>query len=305
MIADYLGSLSAELQVPRRLRARIVAETRDHLEQAVAAGKSEAEAAEAFGDPRLVAARFHEELASSSARRASAHTVRLFAFFAIAIALAAIGTSNAFPVGVVVFIGAQLAAVAGAVAFVRWLRFRSDTSVPADRLADIYRADALTVAAIALVAVAEVVNGVGAGRPALLVGGAVLLAAALPAAVRVRTAMRRARVVPAAKPGEDVLDDLAAVASRYVPGLVDDVRRVPSIPRWLDLRRSPWRFCLVFAAACGIGLALWHGIAEGVGPIAPADLARTLLAGLTLASMEGLAVVACFAAFGRLLGIRR
>jgi hypothetical protein len=32
---------------------------------------------------------------------------------------------------------------------------------------------------------------------------------------------------------------------------------------------------------------------------------RPLLAGLVLASIEGVAVIACFAAFGRFLGIRR
>jgi uncharacterized membrane protein len=305
VISRYLESLSAELRVPRRVRTRILAEARDHIEEAVAAGTSEREAVEAFGDPRDVAARFHEGLASSSAHRASAQTALLIVLFAIAMTVAAFGPWNAFPAGIVVFIGAQLAAVAGAIAFVRWLRYRASTVVPVARLADIYRADALTVGVIALVAIAEVVNGIGASRPGLTVIGAVLLAAALAVGVRVRTAIARAQVVPAVATSEDALDDFIAVASRYVPRLVSAAGRVPAVPRRLDLRRNPWSFCVVFAVACGIGLALWHGIVEASGPLELPNLARAALAGLVIASIEAAAVVACFAAFGRLLGIRR
>ncbi len=302
MISTYLDSLSAELRVPGRTRARILAEASDHLEEAIAAGRSEAEAVEAFGEPRVLAARFHEELASSSARRASAQTALLIVVFGIAMTLAAFGPANAFPVGIVVFIGAQLAAVAGAIAFVRWLRYRNSADVPADRLGDIHRANALTVGAIAAVAVAEVVTGVGASRLALVVGGGVLLAAASAVGLRVRSAMARAQVVPAAAPNEDALDDFIEVGRSYVPWLVNAAQGVPD---WLDIRRRPWRFCLVFAAACGVGLALWHGVVEASGPLDPGNVARALLAGVAIASIEGLAVIACFAAFGRFLGIRR
>ncbi|HEX6457779.1 MAG TPA: hypothetical protein VF032_02575 [Thermoleophilaceae bacterium] len=305
MISTYLRALSAELEVPARARARILTEVRDHLEEAVAAGRSEAEAVAAFGDAREMALRFHEELASSSARRASAHTALLTLAFGIAMTLAAFGRPNALPVGIVVFVGAQLAGVAGAIAIVRWLRYRSAVLVPAERLADIHRANALTVAVIALVALAEMVNGIGASRPLLAVGGALLLAAALPVGVRVRTAIARAEVVPAAAPDEDVLDDLVAVGSRYVPRLVSAARDLPALPGWLDLRRNPWRFCIVFAAVCGVGLAGWHAVAEGVGSVAVANVSRELLAGMVIASIEALAVLACFAAFGRFLGIRR
>jgi uncharacterized membrane protein len=305
MISAYLHSLSAELRVPARVRARILAEARDHLEEAMAAGRSEAEAVAAFGDAHDVAARFHEELATSTAQRASAHTALLTVAFGVAMTLAAFGPSNAFPAGIVVFIGAQLAAVAGAIAFVRWLRYRSAALVPADRLADIYRANALTVAVIAVVALAETVNGIGNSRPLLAVVGGVLLAGALPVGLLVRSAIARAEVVPAAAPDEDVLDDLGAVGSRYVPGLVTAVRELPATSRWMDVRRNPWRCALVFAAVCGLGLAGWHGVVEAGGPVAPANIARALLAGFAIASIEALAVVACFAAFGRFLGIRR
>ncbi|HKN94304.1 MAG TPA: hypothetical protein VJU60_08235 [Thermoleophilaceae bacterium] len=302
MISAYLDRLSAELRVPARTRARILAEARDHIEESIAAGRSEAEALAAFGEPGLLAARFHEELASSSARRASAHTVLLVAVFGIAMTLAAFGPANAFGLGIVVFIGAQLAAVAGAIAFVRWLRYRSTVAVPSDRLGDIYRANALTAGAIGVVALAELVNGLGAGRPALAVGGGVLLAAASAVGLRVRSASARARVVPAAAPDEDVLDDVVAVGNRYAPQLMSAVQRTPA---WLDLRHKPWRFCLVFATMCGLALAGWHALVEAGGPPDVSNVARALLAGVVIASIEAVAVIACFAAFGRFLGIRR
>jgi HAAS domain-containing protein len=287
VIDSYLDSLSAELRVPRRTRARILAETRDHLLEVVAAGRTEEEAAQAFGEPRELAARFHEQLASSSVRRASAQTVVLLAAFVVAMTFAAFGSSNAFPFGVVVFIGAQLAVVAGAIGFVRWLRYRSDGLVPANRLADLYRANGVTVAAIAVVGLAELLAG-------LVIGGGVMLAAALAVGLRVRGAAARARVLPSTSSTEDALDDVVAV----LPPLA-------SVAKWIPLRRKPWAFCLAFAVLCGAALAGWHGVVEANGPVTIENFARALLAGFVIASIEGTAVIACFAAFGRVLGIRR
>lgn len=304
MISSYLVALSEELRVPRRALARILAETRDHLMEAVAAGQTEAEATRAFGDPTDVAARFHEQLASSRARRASGDTVALMVAFVIAMtAAAAFGPSQAFPAGIVVFIGAQLAAVAGAIAGVRWLRYRSAAVVPASRLADLYRANLLTVAAVAVVALAAGVDALGSGRVGIAIVAALMLVATMAVALRVRSAVARAQAVQdaATSSGEDILDDLLALAERYAPPVASLARRSPV----LYLRRSPWRFCLVFAAACGIGLAAWHGVVEAGGPATPEHLARAVLAGLVIASVEAVAVLACFAAFGRLLAIRR
>lgn len=307
MISRYLDSLSAELRVPRRARARILAETRDHLLEAVAAGQSEKEAVEAFGQARQVAARFHEQLASSSARRASARTVLLMGLFVIAMSLAAFGPSNAFPFGIPVFIGAQLAAVSGAITLTRWLRYRREALVPAARLRDIYRTNALTVGTVAVVGLAEVANGLGADKPVFTVGGAALAVAALAASVQVGSAAARAWAVPASATAaeEDVLDDLAAVASRHAPWLVTEVRRLPLAGGWLDLRRHPWRFCIGFAVACGVALAVWHGVVEAGGLATLSGLAKALLAAVAIASIEAVAVIGCFAAFGRFLGIRR
>jgi uncharacterized membrane protein len=294
VISSYLDSLSAELHVPRRNRARILAETRDHLLEAVAAGKSEEDATRAFGDPREVAARFHEQLASSSARRASAQTVLLMLAFGIGMTIAAFGRANAFPFGIFVFVGAQQAAVAGAIVFVRWLRFRSGGLVPTARLTDLYRANAVTVGAIAVVGLAEAANGLSSNRVGLAVGGGVMLAAALVVGLRVRGAASRARVLPSSTSTEDALDDLLAV-----------VPQLGSLAKWIPLRRNPWGFCLAVAVVCGLALAGWHGVVEASGPVTLDNFARALFAGLVIASIEATAVIACFAAFGRVLGIRR
>ena len=286
MIATYLDALSAELRVPRRARARILAETRDHLLEAVDAGQTEQDAVAAFGEPREVAARFHEQLASSSARRATGLTLALAITFGVAL-LAAFGSSNSFPFGVIVFIGGQLAAVTGALALVRWLRYRSAPAVPTERLADLYRTGFVTVGAVAVVGLAETVNG-------LPIVGGLMLAAALAVGLRVRGAAARARVLPQAPSNEDVVDDVVAV-----------LPQLASVVKWMPLRRDPWRFCLAFAVACGVALAIWHGVVEASGPLDLANFARALLAALVIASIEATAVIACFAAFARPLGIRR
>jgi hypothetical protein len=308
VIGRYLDSLSGELRVPARVRARIVAEVRDHLEEAMAGGRSEREAIAAFGEPRELAARFHEQLASTSARRAGARTATLMAAFFVALAAAALGPANDFPFGVVVFVGAQLALVAAAIGCARWLRYRH--AVPAERLADMYRPNAVALACVVAVSFAELLDGViGGGSTALVVGGAAMLAASLVAGASVARAAARARVVGAASapaPADDALDDILA-AARLIPlgaRLVQTASSKLPAWRWLDLRRHPWRFCLALAIACGVALAAQHGIVEG-GPARPAEMWRPLLAGLVLASIEGVAVIACFAAFGRFLGIRR
>jgi HAAS len=286
MIGSYVDALSAELRVARRARDRIVAETRDHLVEAVAAGQTEEEAVAAFGEARQLAARFHEQLASSSARRAAGQTALLAIAFGIGVA-AAFGSSNTFALGIVVFVGAQLAAVAGALALVRWLRYRSAPLVPSARLGDLYRTGFVVVGAVAVVGIAEMVNG-------LPIAGGVMLAAALVVGVRVRAAVARARVLPPAPSTEDVLDDVVAVLPQLEP-----------VAKWVPLRRNPWRVCLLFAVACGVALAGWHGVVEAGGPVTFANFGRAMLAGIVIASIEAAAVIACFAAFARPLGIRR
>lgn len=307
MISAYLDSLSAELRVPARVRRRILAEARDHLEEAIAAGRGEREAVEAFGDPRELAVRFHEELASATARRASVRTAVLMVSFIVAMALAALGRRYDFPFGIVVWFGAQLAVVAGALGFARWFRYRSELQVPADRLADVYRANGLAVACVAVVALAEGVDALIGGEPAVAIVSGVVLVGALAAARSVAQAIARARVVPAAAPREDALDDLRALSRLALAGAPRIGSLADGLARELHdrIRRGPWRFCLVFAVACGAALAVQHGVADGGLSLHYASVWRALFASFLIASIEALGVVACFAAFGRFLGIRR
>ena len=302
MISGYLQSLSAELRAPRRVRTRILAEVGDHLQEAVAAGQSENEAVEAFGDPHELAARFHEQLASTSARRASVWTGLLVAAFVVGVVFTPVG---GFASGIVTWVGAQLAVVAAALGLARWLRYRPEGIVPANRLADLYRANGLVVACVGLVGLAQLVDG-------HLVAGAAMLVGSAAATLAVGRSISRARLLAAAAQAEeDALDDLHALlvlAEQRAPRLSSAVTRAgrdavsaPVVARWLDLRRNPWRFCLLFAAVCGLGLAAQHAVVDG----GVSNIGRGLLAGLIIASIEAAAVVACFAAFGRFLGIRR
>lgn len=331
MISSYLDSLSAELRVPGRVRARILAEARDHLhaavaarlESGVAAADAEREALEAFGDPRELAARFHEELASTSSRRASAWTAVLVGAFMLALAVFA--ARGGFPAAPVSWLGAQLTGVAAVLGLARWLRYRSAVTFPVSRLVDLYRANGLAVACVGLVSATQGAHGLASGEPALVVASAALLAGSLAAGRIVMQAIARARVLPAAaaRPEDDALDDLRAVLAQAAgvveeraPLLASTATRLgrealrlrdesPALARWLDLRRSPWRFCVLFAGACGAALALQHGFADGGLSFRVENAGNALLAALVIASIEATAVIACFAAFGRFLGIRR
>jgi hypothetical protein len=210
-----------------------------------------------------------------------------------------------FATGLVTWVGAQLAVVAAALGLARWLRSRPEGIVPANRLADLYRANGLVVACVGLVGVAQLADG-------HLVAGAAMLAGSAAATVAVGRSISRARLLAAAAQAEeDALDDLHALlvlAEQRAPRLSSAVKRAgrdvvcaPLVARWFDLRHNPWRFCVLFAAICGLGLALQHAIVDG----GVSNIGRGLLAGLIIASIEAAAVVACFAAFGRFLGIRR
>jgi hypothetical protein len=327
VISHYLDSLDAELRVPRRQRERILSEARDHLHEAVAASlatgiaanEAHARAIESFGSPRELAAGFHEQLASSSAHRAAARTAL---FVAAVLALAAVGSGSAasdFPYGVFVFVGVQVAALAAALGLVRSLRYRAGGAIPADRLPDVYRANAL---AVSLAGIAALALGIGARADTdLAVAAAVLVALSALAARSVAASYSRARVVgPAGRPGDDALDDLrevlllafgeareraprAAAAAERVG--VAGARLVRERAAWLDLRRRPWRFCAAFAAVCGVALAAQHAFADGGVSLHFASLGGALLASLVIATAEAAAVIASFAAFGRFLGIRR
>ena len=133
-----------------------------------------------------------------------------------------------------------------------------------------------------------------AGAWELAVAAGIGAACVLTLAAAAAAAQAAYRVQAVSQPGgEDIVDDLAALGTRALdrvpPRLAAPVRHAVSSP-WLDLRGHPWRFCATLAT----GLCL---------PIVAVGLVRgepSPVAGV----VEALAIVAGFAIFGRLLGLR-
>jgi len=121
--------------------------------------------------------------------------------------------------------------------------------------------------------------------------GAACLLALAAAAAAARSAYRTHAV--AEHGGEDIVADLAALGTealdRVPARLAAPARRVLSSP-WLDLRGHPWRFCATLAGAVCAAI-----VAAGLvhGEPSPAVVV-----------VEALAIVAGFATFGRLFGLR-
>jgi hypothetical protein len=168
--------------------------------------------------------------------------------------------------------------------------------VPPSRLADIYRANALAVGCVAVVAIYVAFVG-------QVAAAAVLGAIALASAVALARSLARARPVAGGEPEDDAFDDLLALA-QLAPGIGSRVGR--HADRLEPLRRHPWLFCAVFAAVCGLAAGLGHAVTDGgLSVLSVSHLARAVLATLVIAAFEGGAVVLAYLAFGRLLGIRR
>src|SRR5204863_689041 len=126
MIEAYLRELDSSLDAPRRLRARILHETRDHLLELMDSGLDGEEAVRSFGAPDALAREFHEQLAGASAHRSSALTgVMLLALAALAVV-----TPASWGLAAVAVFAGQVALVSGALALVRSLRYRAEGAVP-------------------------------------------------------------------------------------------------------------------------------------------------------------------------------
>jgi len=282
---SYRSELDAELRavgIRGSRHRRILAETADHLrESGDAAG---------FGEPKLIAARSADELATNGARRVG---------FASFLALAPAGLAYAVLVGLVrtwpdiasarllplalatavVFVLApQVAFAAGLLSVARAWRLRSQTAAPAAEVVVLRRraAVALGSGAVALAAIAVFAYEYGSGLPGWWppTAFAVSVAAFVPIGGAAVALARNGQLRPqAAGAAGDVFDDLAPLLDR--------------IP--LRLRGRPWRFCLLVAAAVAAAAFIAGGPEEGP---------RNAVA-------EFVAVCAAFAALGRFLGLRR
>jgi hypothetical protein len=281
---QYLRELAKELGavgIRRSLRRRILAEVADHLHESGDPAL--------FGPPKLIAARFADELATAGARRAAFFSVLALvpAAFAFALLLGLnrpgpdITSAKTLPLGLaaalVIALAPQISLAAGLLAVALAWRLRSAIAAPTAAITLLHRraavalgAGAATLAGLAVYAV-EYARGLPGwwttvafattGTAIVPVAGA---AVALGAAARLRA--------QTAGPAGDVVDDLAPLLDR--------------LP--MRLGGKPWRFCLLFAAAVAAFALVGGGLDEG-----PRN-----------AAAEFVAVCASFAAFGRFLGLR-
>jgi hypothetical protein len=281
----YLRELEVELGevgIRGSRRRRILAETTDHL------GESDDPAG--FGEPRLIAARFADELATNGARRTA-----LFSFFALApagigyallLGLSRPGpditSAKTLPLGLaaalVIALAPQISLSAGLLAIVLAWRLRAAPVAPAAAISFLRRraAVALGAGAATLAGVAVYAVEYSRGLPDwwTTLAFTVTAAAIVPVAVAAAALGRSARLRPrTAGPAGDVFDDLGPLLDR--------------IP--LRLRGRPWRFCLLFAAAVAVVAFVGGGLDEGP---------RNAVA-------EFAAICAGFAVLGRFLGLRR
>jgi hypothetical protein len=278
-MTDYLDELGAELTrvgIRGRTRSRILTEAADHLADAVP---------EQFGDPRELAQLFADELATSETTRAAYHAFAVLgvvgAWFAAAwIAVPAhdspdILSAQVVPLGIAAALAMlvlpQVAFAAGILALLRALRIGRQRAAPAAELAVLAHRTQAALVAGAGAALAFSVYAVdyrahlGSAYVAAVGVGGLVLT--LPVAL---AAARNGR---------------AAAVRSAVPGGAGDV--FDDIP--LRLPRRPWSLCLALAACAALALLVAGGVDEG-----PRN-----------AVFEAALIVACFAALGRRLGLRR
>jgi len=284
VIEEYLRELGRELSavgIRGRLRARILAESEDHL-------RSDLDGAARFGCPSVVANEFASELGARAARRAAIGAFVALGIAGAVYAVSFVGASFAHQPApdewppaavlalVVVIFAPQVAFVAGSLALVRSLR-RRERVLPTAELRVINRrtgvaltAGLATMAALALIAF-ELRNVADGWWVAFTLAGStaaaiLLVLAAVPTAGAARL---HPRVVGEAG---DVFDDLGGL-HRY--------------------RSDPWRFAR--HVAFGVGVAVW------LAAIVQGDPIDGAIQGFA----EALACLGGFAVLGRFLGLQR
>jgi hypothetical protein len=274
---SYLDELGRELDrvgIGGARRERILAEAADHLAESDPAR---------FGDPRELAQRFADELATACTTRAA---LRAFAALAVAgLGFAAgwllvpaaggwtsIGSARNVPLAVVGALGmlvwCQIAFACGLLALLQALRLGRERAAPAAEVALLLRrtrwALACGAAAMLSLALYAAVSDLAAWYSLAVGIGGVLLAVPLLVVAASTAPLGRLRSSVAGDAG-DVFDDLPV--------------RLP---------RRPWLLCLAVAALVGIAGLAAGGVDEG-----PRN-----------AVFEIALLVTCFAALGRRLALR-
>lgn len=266
---DELDRELATVGVPARRRCRIRLEFEDHLA---------CEPGADLGDPRALARQFADELGTAYARRAGFATFALLVpfglLFAVLFLFASVRLgSPPLALTLVLVVGIQSAFVGGTLAVLRAWRLRRLTVIPAGEARIILRRAGLAVGgtALTLAALWYFVSGFY-GIFRWTFGALPWVAFGVGgAAVVLGTAgiVRAWRLLPvAAGEMQDFSFDLGVTA-------------------------GPWSLALAIAVAVAVCIAL-----VGVVQADPID-------GLTRGVADGLLCLACFALFGRSLGLRR
>jgi hypothetical protein len=279
VIERYLADLARELRargVRGRSAARVLAEARDHLVELEQAHGS----IDRFGPSEQIAREVAAQLATTRTFRATYAAFAALALTAAAylVFFASINQGTGSPdlfsarheaVGVAAAVGLvlfpQIAFVGGCLALWRALRLRGVSASSAEELHVIRQRAAV---ALAVTAMAMALSTVEYSAAAWLLLPAVLAAVPLGAGVAALSSASRPQAI-AEGPAGDVFDDIG-------------------------FRMDPWPFALL--AALLVGALGFAG-----GWVAEGDPASGLVRG----AFEALAVLACFAALGRRLALRR
>lgn len=301
MIDRFLRELASELRavgVRNSAAKRVLAEARDHLEEAARAG---GDPVERFGDPMRFARQVATELGTARTCRATYVTFGALAVAGIAfvVSVALVPAAGGWPDlvgGRLVVVGPtaalallvlpQVAFVSGGLALVRALRLRTAREVRGEQLALLRRRSnaALVATGLTLLALATTAFVDGGQLASWWRWSTIALCLALgpPLVAAAYTVSDSAcPSVPAGGRAGDVFDDLAPVLSR------GPLHR-------LDLPGHPWRFALLIAAGVGFAAFVLGWYAEG-------DPGSGFVRGV----FEATALLVCFAALGRPLGLRR
>lgn len=308
MIGEYLNQLEGELRRCRVPAARLLKEVEGHLRDSadelyrsgLTHERAETQAIMRFGSAGKVAARFAQATASTEAQRSvKAASLAVLGYATVLLVFATgSGVLRDFPQGAASSFALQIAAVALVVAAVRWLRWRGDVATPSDLIAI---ARAVSIASGALVVAATTEAVVAVSRPAGVIAWSearyltlafaaaflVIIAAAFSAVRAWVRANAVARLQSTHQSSTATLGDaLETLADQLGLGRV--VRPVVRA-----LLGHAWPATLLVAGAAFVAVTAVSLVGNNGLPAATA-----------VGSIEAVVIVACFAAFGRLLGLR-
>ena len=287
---SWLDDLSLELHargVPRRERTRIVLELDDHI-------ATEPGCEDRLGDPRALAIRFADELATARARTSAFATFVALAAAAVVLVVSQItlgrfagypGYSNGistplfFAAILGMVVAPQIALVSGTLAAWRAVRRRRVPSLAAAEIALIQRRTRVALGAgFATMAGLELyVLNFSQRLPGWWLGlfGALAAVAGVGLFAASRILGRSQSIASGAGGGAgDIYDDLPVL-------------------EWRWLRRRPWRLGLLASLAVGIALGAFEAHAE-----------HSVAEGIQRGAFEAIAAAIGFVLLGRAIGAR-